>query len=61
MEDQELRKLFTEIGCMMEDASVTALVWKRDDARSIAHRVAELRGACNSIGALLDTIEASVR
>lgn len=30
MNEQELRELFTDIGCIMEDASVTALVWTRD-------------------------------
>ncbi len=61
MDERKLRGLFTELGCIMEDASVTALVWQRDDARSRSDRAAELRGAYNKIGALLDTIDANVR
>ena len=61
MDEQELRKLFTDIGCIMEDASVTALVWRRDDTRSISDRATELRVAYNKIGALLDTVDANVR
>lgn len=61
MDEQELRRLFTEIGCIMEDASVTAVVWRRDDSRSISDRAAELSDAYSKIGALLDQIEANVR
>ena len=61
MDEQELRGLFTEIGCAMEDASVTALVWKRDDTRSIMDRASELRNAYDKIGLLLESIEANVR
>ncbi len=61
MDERDLRSLFTEIGCIMEDASVSAIVWKRDDTRSISDRAGELRDAYNRIGALLDTIEANVR
>ena len=45
----------------MEDARVTALVWKRNDTRSISDRAAELRDAYNKIGGLLDSIDANVR
>lgn len=61
MDERKLRRLFTEIGCIMEDASVTALVWKRNDTRSISDRAAELRDAYNKIGGLLDSIDANVR
>ena len=57
MHEQELRRLFTEIGCIMEDASVTALVWARDDKSRISDRAAEIRDAYNKVGALLDTID----
>lgn len=60
MDEQELRELFTEIGCIMEDASVTALVWKRDDTRWMSDRASKLRDACNNISALLETIDANV-
>ena len=61
MEEQKLRRLFTEIGCIMEDASVTALVWERGDKRSVKDRAAELQDACNKISGLLNTIAANVR
>ena len=61
MDERKLRRLFTEIGCIMEDASVTALVWKRNDTRSISDRATELRDAYNKIGGLLDSIDANVR
>lgn len=61
MDEQELRRLCTEIGCIMEDASVTALVWWRGDSRSISDRAAELRDAYSKIGKLLDIVEANVR
>lgn len=61
MDEQELRGLFTEIGCIMEDASVTALVWMHDDTRSILARASELRNAYDKIGLLLKSIEENVR
>lgn len=61
MNEQELRTLFTKIGCITEDASVIALIWTRDDLRSVSDRVTVLRGAYGEIGALLDVIEANVR
>ena len=61
MDEQKLRGLFTEIGCIMEDASLTALVWEHHDTRSLIDRAAELRDAHCKIGGLLDTIEGNVR
>ena len=61
MNEQELRELFTKIGCIMEDASVIALIWTRNDLRSVSERADELRGAYDEFGALLDLIEANVR
>ena len=61
MDERELRGLFTEIGCIMEDASVTALVWERGDKRSISDRVGKLRAAYKRIGGLIDSIDANVR
>lgn len=60
MDERELRGLFTEIGCIMEDASTVALVWHRDDARSKSTRAIELRDAYNKIGTLLDVIDARI-
>lgn len=61
MDEEELRTLFTDIGCIMEDSSVKALVWQRKDARSRSDRATELRVAYNKIGALLDIIDAIIR
>lgn len=61
MNEQELRELFTGIGCIMEDVGVTALVWKHDDKRPEPNRAAELRRAHDEIGTILDKIEANVR
>ena len=61
MNEQELRELFTKIGCIMEDASVIALIWTHDDLRLISERAKELRGAYDEIGTLIDVIEANVR
>ena len=60
MDKQELRRLFTELGCIIEDASVTSLVWSRDDTRSISDHAAVLRGAYSRISALPDKIKANV-
>ena len=61
MDEQELRRLFTEIGCLMEDTSVIAIMWKRNDTRSISDRATELRRTHNKVDALLDKIEADNR
>jgi hypothetical protein len=61
VDEQNLRGLFTEIGCVMEDASMIALVWQTDDAVSTTARAAKLRDAHERIGALLDIIEVNVR
>jgi hypothetical protein len=61
MDEQEVRELFAQIGCIMEDASVTALVWTRDDTLSMSGRARELRYAYDEIKILLDTIDANVR
>jgi len=40
--DDEVRKLFTEIGCIMEDASVAVLIWKDGDALDAAVQFREI-------------------
>lgn len=53
----EIRKLFMEIGCIMEDASVVALVWDRDHELGIRARFQKLTDAHKCIGDLLSRID----
>lgn len=53
----EVRKLFTEIGCIMEDASLVALVWKYGDRLDLKERLHSLSDAHEAIGDLLAQIE----
>ena len=53
----EVRKLFTEIGCIMEDASLVALVWKDGDGLDPRTRLQILLDAHTEIGVLLAQIE----
>jgi hypothetical protein len=50
----QIRTLCTEIGSIMEDASVVALVWTDGDGLSIKARVQRLHDAHGEIGRLLD-------
>lgn len=52
-----IRKLCTEIGSIMEDASVVALVWDDGDGLTTAARVQRLLDAHGEIGRLLDQAE----
>ena len=61
MTEPDLRAIFTEIGCIMEDASLIALLWQANDGLAPADRVAQLRKAHDRIGVLLDAIETNVR
>lgn len=53
----EVRKLFTEIGCIMEDASVIALMWRDGDGLDPGARLHSLSDAHAAIGDLLVQIE----
>lgn len=53
----ELRKLFTDIGCIMEDASVVALIWRDGDGLDPRARLLSLSDAHATIGDLLARIE----
>jgi len=55
--NDEVRKLFTEIGCIMEDASIVALIWSDADGLDIPARLARLSDAHSKIGDLLAQIE----
>lgn len=54
MDEQQIRSLITEVGCIMEDASITALIWKSCDGLSIQARVEHLGAANQKIEVLLD-------
>jgi hypothetical protein len=51
---EHIRALCTEIGSVIEDASVVALVWNESDGLSIKARVQRLQDAHAEIGRLLD-------
>jgi hypothetical protein len=54
--NDEVRKLFTQIGCIMEDASVAALLWKDGDALDVAARYWEISDVHAKISELLSRI-----
>jgi hypothetical protein len=51
---QKFREICNEIGCIMEEASVVALVWVEGDGLSLEHRLEVLRDAHTKIGTLLN-------
>lgn len=54
MDEQQIRSLLTEAGCIMEDASIIALIWKPSYGLTVQARVEHLRAATLKIVALLD-------
>lgn len=58
--DQDIRQLFTEIGCIMEDASVVALVWSAESDMDVTRRLHALQDAHRQTGELLARIEQSL-
>ncbi len=55
--NDEIRKLFTQIGCIMEDASIVALIWSDGDGLGVRARLESLSDAHAEIGDLLAQIE----
>ncbi len=55
--NDQIRQICTEIGTIMEDASVVALIWKKDGDVSIPERLQLLRDAHLQIGMLLTQAE----
>ena len=51
--NDKVRRLFTEIGCIMEDASLIALVWKANDEFDVRKRFQKISDAHEKIGQLL--------
>jgi hypothetical protein len=59
--DDHVRSLFTEIGCVMEDVSVIALIWENDDPLTIEGRYQHLLNAHHKIDAALEQIKAAIQ
>ncbi|OYZ87643.1 MAG: hypothetical protein B7Y00_05185 [Sphingomonadales bacterium 17-56-6] len=55
--NDEVRKLFTEIGCIMEDASLVALMWRDGDGLNPRALLQSLSDAHAEIGDLLARID----
>ena len=55
--NDEVRKLFTQIGCIMEDASLIALVCKADDKLNTQGRYRMVLDAHAKISELLTQID----
>lgn len=53
----KVRKLFAELGCIMEDASLVALIWRDADGLDPRARLQSLSDAHAAIGDLLAQIE----
>ena len=51
--EDHIREICTEIGAIMEDVSVVALIWRKDADISIPERLQLLRDAHLQIGMLL--------
>ena len=57
LETDDLRRLSTEIGCIMEDACLVALVWDPVDRLGVQARIKKLLDAHSEIGILLSQIK----
>lgn len=57
---ENVRKHFTEIGCIMEDASAVALIWDASDPISLPDRYRRLSAAYNQIGIALEKIKVAI-
>ena len=58
--DNDVRALFTQIGCIMEDASFIALIWERADGMTIEDRYQRLLLANRQIGEALANIKSII-
>jgi hypothetical protein len=60
MDEQSMNRvkgLFTEVGCILEDVSVVALIWDDANPMSAGDRYQALLTAKHEIGAALKSIE----
>jgi hypothetical protein len=55
--ENQIRQICTEIGVIMEDASIVALIWQNDADVRIAERLELLRDAHLQIGTLIKQAE----
>jgi hypothetical protein len=60
LNQQLLRRLFTQIGMIMEDASSIALIWSASDELDVAARLRIIDAANAEISALLKQITMNV-
>ena len=58
--NDHIRRLFTEVGCIMEDANFIALVWNDISSSSIEDRYNQLLAANGKVDALLKSIKSAV-
>lgn len=58
---ESVRTHFTDIGCIMEDASSVALIWDASDPISLPDRYERLVAAYNQIGVALEKIKAAIQ
>lgn len=57
--NDHIRKLFTDIGCIMEDASPVALTWRADDGLHLMARYQKILDAHAKIDDLLSQIDSA--
>ena len=57
----QIRTLFMQIGILMEDTSMIALIWRDSDRLTTGDRLARVRAANENIGVLVSQIEAILR
>lgn len=55
--ENQIRQICTEVGIIMEDASVVALIWPKEGDVTIPERLQLLRGAHLQIGTLIRQAE----
>ena len=55
-----VRTLFTEIGTIMEDASVIAIIWDGADLLTIERRYQQLLNVHRKVDLLLEQIKAAI-
>ena len=55
--EDDIRALFTEIGCIMEDASLIALVWAQVEELGVRAKFDQLSAANERISELLKKIK----
>lgn len=57
---EDVRAHFTNIGCIMEDASAVALIWDAGNPITLPDRYRRVAAAHNQIGIALEKIKAAI-